>query len=46
MNKQKAWHKSGTQCYLLKADILKYWFVVVAVSTLGQNPVGKHKASF
>lgn len=34
MNEQKAWHKSGTQWYLLKADILKYWFVVVSVLAL------------
>lgn len=41
MNKQKAWHKSGTQWYLLKADTLKHWFVVVIVSMLALEHCGK-----
>lgn len=46
MNKRKAQHKSGTQQYLLQEDMLKYWFVVVAVSIRGPEYCGKAKSLF
>lgn len=45
MNKQKAWHQSGAQWCLLKADILKDW-LVVSVSIRGPEYCGKAQSIF